>query len=74
MNELFIQAIGFVGAALFIISYQIRSNRTLLYDLIIHSWGGALNESITIISILVSIFRFGWKNLGEDSFETAGQS
>ncbi len=174
MNELFIQAIGFVGVALFIISYQIRSNRalflcqlmvqfflmgaytgalslivnivrnilllkadewkwagskitlagvigllavitvytwagwpsllpfasvavtsigywtrnaqkirltqllgspcTLLYDLIIHSWGGALSESITIISILVSIFRFGWKNLREDSFETAGQS
>lgn len=74
MNELFIQAIGFVGVALFIISYQFRSNRTLLYDLIIHSWGGALSESITIISILVSIFRFGWKNLGEDSFETAGQS
>jgi hypothetical protein len=180
MNELFIQAIGFVGVALFIISYQIRSNRalflcqlvgclvfcvqfflmgaytgalslivnivrnilllradewkwagskitlvgvigllavitvytwagwpsllpfasvavtiigywtrnaqkirltqllgspcTLLYDLIIHSWGGALSESITIISILVSIFRFGWKNLGEDSFETTRQS
>ena len=74
MNELFIQAIGFVGVALFIISYQFRSNRTLLYDLIIHSWGGALSESITIISILVSIFRFGWKNLGEDSFETARQS
>ena len=160
MNELFIQAIGFVGVALFIVSYQIKSNRalffcqmmgcivfcvqfflitkysppqsggkitlagvigllavitvytwagwpsllpfasvavtsigywtrnaqkirltqllgspcTLLYDLIIHSWGGALSESITIISILVSIFRFGWKNLREDSFETAGQS
>ena len=29
MNELFIQAIGFVGVALFIISYQIRSNRAL---------------------------------------------
>ena len=38
---------------------------TLLYDVLVHSWGGVLNESITIISIIVSIIRFGWKNMAD---------
>ena len=37
----------------------------LVYDLIIGSWGGVLNESITLASILISIFRYGWRNLGD---------
>ncbi|MBP3730238.1 MAG: hypothetical protein J6I40_02055 [Mailhella sp.] len=32
-----------------------------------HSWGGVLNESLTLASILISIVRFGWKKLGENS-------
>jgi len=40
----------------------------ILYDILIGSWGGVLNESITILSILISIYRFGWKNLGEADF------
>ncbi|MBR0484296.1 MAG: YgjV family protein [Oscillospiraceae bacterium] len=39
----------------------------LVYDVIVHSWGGIVSESITILSILVSIFRFGWKGLESDS-------
>ena len=42
---------------------------TLLYDVLIHSWGGVLSESITLISIIVSIIRFGWKNLNDNSFK-----
>lgn len=38
----------------------------LIYDVIVHSWGGLLSETITLISILVSIFRFGWKGLEQD--------
>lgn len=38
---------------------------TLVYDACICSWGGVLNESIALISIIVSICRFGWKNLAE---------
>ena len=37
----------------------------LIYDMFVGSWGGVLNEAITILSILVSIYRFGWKSLGE---------
>lgn len=36
---------------------------TLVYDAIIHSWGGVLNEGIALVSIIVSIVRFGWKNM-----------
>ena len=37
----------------------------LIYDIVYHSYAGLLNESITIVSILISIWRFGWKNLGD---------
>lgn len=41
----------------------------LIYDSVVHSWGGAVNEFITIISILVSIRRFGWTALNGDKIE-----
>lgn len=37
----------------------------LIYAAFTGSWGGILNEVITIASILISIYRFGWKALGE---------
>nr|WP_325225228.1 YgjV family protein [uncultured Oscillibacter sp.] len=40
---------------------------TLLYDILVHTWGGAVCEAITILSIIISIVRFGWRNLGEES-------
>ena len=40
---------------------------TLAYDLIVRTWGGAISEAIAIISILVSIYRFGWKNLADET-------
>lgn len=46
-------------------SQLVGSPCTMLYDILIRSWGGALSEAITIVSILVSIYRFGWKELGE---------
>ena len=36
----------------------------LVYDALIGSWAGVLNESITLGSILVSIWRYGWKAMG----------
>ena len=54
MNPYLVQAIGFVGVALFILSYQIKSNR-------------ALSEGIAIASILVSIWRFSWNSLAEET-------
>ena len=37
----------------------------LIYGLLIGSWGAVCNEIITIISILISIKRFGWKEMGD---------
>jgi len=38
---------------------------TLVYDLLMRSWGGAMSEAITLVSIIFSIYRFGWTNMGE---------
>ena len=35
----------------------------IVYDVIVGSIGGIASESLTMISILVSIYRFGWSNL-----------
>lgn len=51
------------------LSQLIGSPCTLLYDTIIRSWGGVLNESIVLLSIVISIFRFGWKNMGNEDSE-----
>jgi len=47
------------------LSQMFGSPCTLLYDAMICSWGGVLNESIALVSIIVSICRFGWSNLAE---------
>jgi len=47
------------------LSQMFGSPCTLLYDALICSWGGVLNESIALVSIIVSICRFGWAGLAE---------
>ena len=47
------------------LSQLFASPCTLVYDIIIGSWGGVVCESFTLISIIVSIVRFGWRNLDE---------
>ena len=41
----------------------------LIYDILVGSWGGVLNESITLGSILLSIYRYGWKAMGDPDSE-----
>ena len=48
------------------LSQMIGSPCYLVYDVLIQSWGGVVSESIAIISIIVSIIRFGWKNLADE--------
>ena len=47
------------------LSQMLGSPCTLVYDALIHSWGGVMNESIALISIIVSVCRFGWRNLAK---------
>ena len=44
----------------------------VVYDIFVGSIGGMLSESITIISILVSIYRYGWKTMGDPGFGNEG--
>ena len=38
----------------------------LIYDVIVFSLGGIVSEAVTMISIMVSFIRFGWKGLERD--------
>ena len=49
------------------LSQLFASPCTLVYDILIGSWGGAATEAMAILSIVISIIRFGWRNLGEES-------
>jgi hypothetical protein len=51
------------------LSQFIGSPCILLYDILIRSWGGVLSESITLLSIIISVIRFGWKEMGEQDSE-----
>lgn len=41
----------------------------MAYDVMVKSWGGILNESITIAAIVISIVRFGWAALDGDKIK-----
>jgi hypothetical protein len=45
----------------------INSPLWIIYDIIVGSWAGILDEIVTEASMLISIYRYGWKNL--DSVE-----
>ena len=47
------------------LSQLIGSPCTLLYDIFVKTWGGAISEGMTIASIIVSIVRFGWNDLDD---------
>ena len=52
-----------------IANLAVNSRWMLLYDVLVKSWGGALNEAVTLVSIIISIIRFGWKALDGDRIE-----
>ena len=41
----------------------INSPLWIVYDIIVGSWAGILDEIVTEASMLISIYRYGWKNL-----------
>ena len=41
----------------------VNSPLWIIYDVIIGSWAGILDEIVTEVSMIFSIFRYGWKNL-----------
>lgn len=45
----------------------ITSGCWLIYNFLVRSYAGAISESITIISLIISLFRFGTKNKSVDN-------
>ena len=43
----------------------INSPLWIIYDIIVGSWAGILDEAVSEASMLISIWRYGWKELGE---------
>ena len=41
----------------------INSPLWIIYDVIVGSWAGILDEAVSDISMIISIIRYGWKNL-----------
>jgi len=50
-----------------VVGIFINSPLWIVYDVIVGSWAGILDEIVTEASMLLSIYRYGWKNL--DSVE-----
>lgn len=41
----------------------INSPLWIIYDILVGSWAGILDEVVSEVSIIISIARYGWKNL-----------
>ncbi len=41
----------------------INSPLWIVYDIVVGSWAGIVDELVSSASILISIYRYGWKNL-----------
>ena len=37
----------------------------MIYDIAVGAWAGVVNEVIAMASVIISVIRFGWKQLGE---------
>ncbi len=50
-----------------VVGMFINSPLWIVYDIIVGSWAGILDELVSEASMIISIYRYGWKNL--DSME-----
>lgn len=44
----------------------VNSPLWIIYDVIVGSWAGILDEVVTELSIIILIIRFGWNNIDND--------
>ena len=51
------------GQKIRVVGIFINSPLWILYDILVGSWAGVLDEVVTEASMLLSIYRYGWKNL-----------
>ena len=46
-----------------VVGMFINSPLWIVYNILVGSWAGVADELVTEVSMLISIFRYGWKNL-----------
>ena len=51
------------GQTIRLVGMFVNSPLWIIYDLVVGSWAGIVDEVISEVSMLLSIFRYGWKNL-----------
>ena len=51
-----------------VVGIFVNSPLWIVYNILVGSWAGVLDELVTEASMILSIFRYGWKNL--DSIES----
>ena len=54
---------SFFNKALFRVNLTRFSPLWILYDIMVGSWAGILDEIVTEASMIISIIRYGWKAL-----------
>ena len=55
----------FNGRKIRVVGMFINSPLWIIYDIIVGSWAGIVDELATESSMIISIFRYGWKNLDQ---------
>ena len=53
-----------------IVGMLINSPLWIVYDIAVGSWAGILDEIVSEASMLISILRYGWKNMDAPETET----
>ena len=53
----------FNGRKIRVVGMFINSPLWIVYNILVGSWAGVLDEIVTEASMLLSIYRYGWKNL-----------
>lgn len=51
------------GRTIRLVAMLVNSPLWIVYDVAVGSWAGVIDELITEVSALISILRYGWKNL-----------
>lgn len=47
----------------------VNSPLWIIYDILVGSWAGILDEVVSELSMIISIIRYGWKNLDKTEEE-----
>ncbi|MBR5579604.1 MAG: YgjV family protein, partial [Lachnospiraceae bacterium] len=47
----------------------VNSPLWIVYNIFVGSWAGIIDEIVTEASIILSIFRYGWRNLEQEKEE-----